>query len=178
MRCRAIVLAFAISIASAAANAALTTTIDIGKVTCSQYLAMPPALSSKFSAWMSGWHSYQNRRTFVDFSLHQTNIKNVKAWCQSNLSEGVLVGSNKTIGLDARAGAMLDFNTITCGDWLSYPPEDRDFVSYFMSGYYNAAANNDLFDYNRLQRNSRKVAAYCQKKKSRTLPTAIQNSAG
>ena len=79
-------------IVPAVANAALTTTIDIGKITCSQYLAMPPALSSKFSAWMSGWFSYRNRRTFVEFGLHQTNVTNLKAWCQSNPSESVMVG--------------------------------------------------------------------------------------
>ena len=98
MRCKLIILTFSISIVPAVANAALTTTIDIGKITCSQYLAMPPALSSKFSAWMSGWFSYRNRRTFVDFGLHQTNITNVKAWCQSNPSESVMVGLPKAIG--------------------------------------------------------------------------------
>jgi hypothetical protein len=46
-----------------------------------------------------------------------------------------------------------------------------------MSGYFSSAANNDVLDYNRLQRNSRKVAAYCEQKKSHTLPTAIQKSA-
>ena len=178
MRRSLIALAFAISIVPAAANAALTTTIDIGKVTCSQYLAMPPALSSKFSAWMSGWYSYRNRRTFVDFGLHRTNIKNVKAWCQSNPRESVMVGSTKDDRLNRPAGATLDFNKITCGDWLGYAPEDRDFVSYFMSGYYNAAANTDVFDYNRLQRNFRTVVASCEQKKSRTLPTAIRNSGG
>ena len=40
MRCKLIILTFAISIVPAVANAALTTTIDIGKITCSQYLAM------------------------------------------------------------------------------------------------------------------------------------------
>lgn len=178
MRRSLIALAFAISIVPTAANAAPTATIDIGKVTCSQYLAMPPALSSKFSAWMSGWHSYRNRRTFVDFDLHRSNSKNVKAWCQSNPREAVLVGSPNVIGATAGTGATLDFNKLTCGDWLGYTPEDQDFVSYFMSGYYNAAANNDVFDYNRLQRNFRKAVAYCEKKKSRTLPTAIQNSGG
>ena len=48
MRCKLVILTFAISIVPAVAT--LTTTIDIGKITCSQYLAMPPALSSKFSA--------------------------------------------------------------------------------------------------------------------------------
>lgn len=177
MRCRLIILAFAISVVPAVTNAAPTTTIDIGKITCSQYLAMPPALSGKFSAWMSGWFSYQNRRTFVDFALHQANITNVKGWCQSNPDEIVIVGLRKAIGSSAPAGAILNFNKITCGNWLGYTPDNRDFVTYFMSGYFSSAATNKVLDYNRLQRDSRKVAAYCEKKKSHTLPTAIQKSA-
>jgi hypothetical protein len=177
MRCKLIVLAFAISIAAAAAHAAPTTTIDIGKVTCGQYLAMQPSLATKFSAWMSGWFSYRNRKTFVDFDVHRANIASVKTWCQSNPNETVTVGLPKAIGSTLPAGDKLDFNKITCGDWLGYAPEDRDFVRYFMSGYYGSAANNDVFDFNRLQRNSRKVAAYCEKKKSNTLPTAIQKGA-
>jgi hypothetical protein len=75
------------------------------------------------------------------------------------------------------AQIKLDMNKITCGDWLGYSPTDRDFVRYFMSGYYNAAAKNNVLDYNRLERNSAKVVAYCKKRKNDTLPTAIQKSA-
>ena len=46
-----------------------------------------------------------------------------------------------------------------------------------MSGYYSAAANNDVLDYNRLQKNSAKVMAYCKKHKPDTLPTAIKKAA-
>jgi acid stress chaperone HdeB len=77
----------------------------------------------------------------------------------------------------AAAQIKLDMNQITCGDWLGYDPADRDFVRFFMSGYYNAAANNNVLDYNRLQKNSAKVMAYCKKRKSDTLPTAIKKSA-
>ena len=73
----------------------------------------------------------------------------------------------------ATAQIKLDMNKVTCGDWLGYSRADRDFVRYFMSGYYNAAAKNNVLDYNR----SAKVIAYCKKRKSDTLPTAIQKSA-
>ena len=115
MRFRSIILTFAILIVPAFAREALATTVDIRSITCSEYLAMPAAPSSKFSAWMSGWFSYRNRRTFVDFGLHQTNITNVKAWCQSNPSESVMVGLPKAIGSTAPVGATLDFNKMTCG---------------------------------------------------------------
>ena len=77
----------------------------------------------------------------------------------------------------AEAQIKLDMNKITCGDWLGYGPADRDFVRSFMSGYYNAAANSSVLDYSRLQKNSAKVMAYCKKRKSDTLPTAIKKSA-
>ena len=96
MRCGLISLTFAISIVPVVANAQVT--IDMGKITCGQYLAMPPSQSDNFSAWMSGWFSYQNRRTFVDLALHQQNIANVKAWCQSHPAESVMYGLQQAVG--------------------------------------------------------------------------------
>ena len=146
MKCRLIGLTFAISMVPIVANAQVT--IDMGKITCSQYLAMPQSQSDNFSAWMSGWFSY--------------------------VLAVILIGAGSA---PAAAQIKLDLNKITCGDWLGYAPADRDFVRYFMSGYYNAAANNNVLDYNRLQKNSEKVVAYCKKRKTDTLPTAIQKSA-
>jgi hypothetical protein len=89
----------------------------------------------------------------------------------------VVVGLLAAASAPASAQIKLDMNKITCGDWLSYGPSDRDFVRFFMSGYYNAAANNDVLDYNRLEKNSAKVMAFCKKRKSDTLPTAIKKAA-
>jgi hypothetical protein len=96
MRCRFIGLTLAISMLPVVANAQLT--IDMGKITCGQYLAMSPSQSDNFSAWMSGWFSYQNRRTFVDLALHQQNIANVKAWCQYHPAESVMYGLQQAVG--------------------------------------------------------------------------------
>jgi HdeA/HdeB family protein len=96
MRLRLISAAFAISLLPVTANAQLT--IDMGAFTCGQYLAMTPAMSRDFSAWMSGWFSYQTRRTFVDVALHQTNIANLKAWCQYHPQESVMAGLQRGIG--------------------------------------------------------------------------------
>ena len=176
MRCRFLLLALVL-VSSALASEARATTADIRSITCGEYLAMSAAPSSKFSAWMTGWFSYESRRTFVDFDLHRANVTSVRAWCQSNPTASVMVGLEKSIGVNAVPTATLDFNKITCGTWLAYGPADQDFVRYFMSGYYNAAASNSVLDYDRLQRNSAAVVAYCKKNKSRTLPTAIQNRA-
>ncbi len=177
MRSRLNILAFAILIVPAFGGEALATAVDIRSITCSEYLAMPTAPSSKFSAWMSGWFSYESRRTFVDFDLHRANVASVRGWCQSNPSASVMVAVEKSIGVAALPNATLDFNKITCGTWLGYGPADQDFVRYFMSGYYSATASNSVLDYDRLQKNSGAVVAYCKKNGSRTLPTAIQNRA-
>ena len=73
------------------------------------------------------------------------------------------------------AQILVDMNQITCGRWLAYSPEERDFVRFWMSGYYNAAANSNVLNYDRFQRNSAKITAYCKKNKPKTLPTAIKN---
>ena len=77
--------------------------------------------------------------------------------------------------LPSAAQINIDMNKITCGAWLGYSPEERDFVRFWMSGYYNSAANSKILNYDRFQKNSVKVAAYCKSHKSKTLPTAIKN---
>jgi HdeA/HdeB family len=79
--------------------------------------------------------------------------------------------------LPIAAQVNVNMNQMTCKDWLGYSPESQNFVRYWMSGYYNAAANSNVLDYDRLQRNSAKILAHCKKHKSDTLPTAIKKAA-
>lgn len=96
MKLRLISAAFAISLLPAAANAQVT--IDMGAFTCAQYLAMPPGMSRDFSAWMSGWFSYQSRRTFVDVLLHQKNIASVQSWCRRRPQANVMSALQAALG--------------------------------------------------------------------------------
>ena len=96
MRLPLIGLTFAILLLPVTASAQIT--INMANITCGQYLAMPPAQSRDFSSWMSGWFSYQTRRTFVDLGLHQQNIANLKAWCQRYPQESVMNGLQRAIG--------------------------------------------------------------------------------
>jgi len=73
------------------------------------------------------------------------------------------------------AQIAVDMNQITCGRYLGYSPEERDFVRFWMSGYYNAAANSSVLNYERFQKNSAKIMTYCKKNRAKTLPTAIKN---
>jgi HdeA/HdeB family len=95
MKLRLISTAFAVSLIPVAANAQV---ISMDALTCSEYLAMPPAASRDFSAWMSGWYSYQTRRTFVDVAAHQKNIANYKSWCQYHPQASVMEALQSAIG--------------------------------------------------------------------------------
>ena len=96
MKLRLIGIAFALSLLPVTANAQVT--IDMGAFTCGQYLAMPPAMSTNFSAWMSGWYSYQTRKTFVDVLAHQKNIASLKSWCQYHPQVSVMSALQSAIG--------------------------------------------------------------------------------
>src|SRR5262249_38109955 len=89
----------------------------------------------------------------------------------------IAVAISGAASLTASGPGKLDMNKICCGDWLAYDPESQNFVRFFMSGYYNASRGSHLLDYNRLQKNSQKVLAYCKKHRPETLPPAIQKPA-
>ena len=72
--------------------------IDMNRVTCAQYLAMPEQDSKTFSAWMSGWFNQKTGYTRVDLGTYARNVANVKAWCQSNPKETVMAGLERAIG--------------------------------------------------------------------------------
>ena len=96
MRARLIGLTFAMSILPVAANAQIT--VQMADVRCDQYLGMPIAQQQKFSAWMSGWFSYQTRTPWVDLLAYRQNIANVKAWCQRYPNEKVMSGLKEATG--------------------------------------------------------------------------------
>jgi len=96
MKLRSISAAFAVLLLPAAANAQVT--IDMSALTCDQYLAMSPARSRDFSAWMSGWYSYETRRRVVDVLAHQKNIAGIKSWCQSRPQASIMNALQSTVG--------------------------------------------------------------------------------
>jgi hypothetical protein len=66
--------------------------IDMGRVTCADYLAMPPETSTDFSAWMSGWFSQKSGSVSVDLDAYRHNVDSVKAWCAQNKASSVMGG--------------------------------------------------------------------------------------
>jgi hypothetical protein len=87
-------LTLAAAMPPAVAHAQLS--IDMSRVTCAQYLAMAPAQSADFSAWMSGWFNQKNGYVFVDLNAYARNVANVKSWCASNPAETVMAGLQRS----------------------------------------------------------------------------------
>jgi hypothetical protein len=87
-----LVLCLTLVAAMASAVAHAQVSIDMSRVTCEQYLALPPAQSADFSAWMSGWFNQKNGYVFVDLNAYARNVANVKSWCASNPAQTVMAG--------------------------------------------------------------------------------------
>jgi HdeA/HdeB family len=83
-------LAVACAIAPATAYAQVK--IDMTKVTCSQYLALPPDQAKLFSAWMSGWFNQKNGYAWIDLNAYAKNVANVKEWCATYPDQLVMNG--------------------------------------------------------------------------------------
>ena len=66
--------------------------IDMTKVTCSQYLALPPDQFSMFSAWMSGWFNQKNGYAWIDLNAYAKNVANIKQWCATYPDQLVMNG--------------------------------------------------------------------------------------
>jgi hypothetical protein len=66
--------------------------IDMSRVTCAEYLAMPGPQSESFSAWLSGWFNQKKGYAWIDLDAYQRNVSNVKSWCTINPNQTVMAG--------------------------------------------------------------------------------------
>jgi hypothetical protein len=64
--------------------------IDMMRVTCAQYLALPPDQSAKFSAWMSGWFNQRSGYAWIDLNRYAQNVVAVKGWCTVHPDQSVM----------------------------------------------------------------------------------------
>ncbi len=72
--------------------------IDMGTLTCGDYLAMSPDMEKVFSAWMSGWFNQKKGYTTVNVDAYRKNVANVKAWCASNPKSSLMGGLQAATG--------------------------------------------------------------------------------
>jgi len=72
--------------------------IDMSRVTCADYLALPPAQSKNFSAWMSGWVNQKAGYAWVDLNAYERNVASVKQWCALNPQATVMSALQRAVG--------------------------------------------------------------------------------
>jgi hypothetical protein len=70
--------------------------IDMRRITCADYLAMPADDATLTSAWLSGWFNQKMGYTTVDLNAYARNVENVTKWCGSNPKETVMSGLERS----------------------------------------------------------------------------------
>ena len=56
--------------------------IDMSRITCSEYFALPPNQARMLAAWMSGWFNQKMGYVWVDLDAYARNVANVRLWCE------------------------------------------------------------------------------------------------
>jgi hypothetical protein len=64
--------------------------VDMTRITCGEYVSLPPEQSRLFSAWMSGWFNQKTGYAWVDLNAYERNIANVKQYCAMNPRDTVM----------------------------------------------------------------------------------------
>jgi hypothetical protein len=154
-------------------------TIDMSRITCADYLAMPPDRSEIFSAWGSGWYNQRFGYLTVGFADFERNVASVKQWCTSNPQRTIMAALEQSPPQPAPPGGQIkvDMSLITCKQYLSSDAQRRQMIAYWMSGYFRASRNDPVFNFQRFANNRRAVEAYCKKRGGETVMSAIQRSA-
>jgi len=153
-------------------------TLDMTRVTCADYLALPPDRSEIFSAWMSGWFNQRNGFISVGLSDFQRNVASVKQWCTTARTATIMAALEQARIAAAPGGQVkIDMSLMTCKQYTSADAERQLMVASWMSGYFRAAKDQPVFEFERFNANRKRVAAYCKKNGGETVMSAIQKSA-
>jgi hypothetical protein len=155
-------------------------TIDMSRITCANYLAMPPEQTSTFSAWMSGWYNHKWGYISVGLNDFARNIASIKQFCTTSPQETIMAALNRAVQQPAPATGQIkiDMSLITCKQYLGSDAERKKMIGAWMSGYLRASTNQTIFDFQKFANNKRSVGNYCKKRSGETLMSAIQKSTG
>ncbi len=176
---RKLILGLALAAAITPGTSQAQMTLDMTRVTCADYLAMPPDRADIFSAWMSGWFNQRFGYVSVGMNDFERNIASVKQWCTMNQQRTIIAALEQSPPQPGPAGAQvkIDMSLITCKQYLAGDARAQQMIGYWMSGYFRASKNQPVFDFQRFANNKRAVADYCKKRGGETLMSAIQKSA-
>ena len=153
-------------------------TLDMTRITCADYLAMPPSQSATFAAWMSGWFNYKFGYVSVGLDDFARNVASVKQWCTSSPGATVMAALDRSVPQPVAGGQIkVDMSLITCKQYLSSDADRKNMIAAWMSGYFRASRAQPVLDFQRFASNRTAVSRYCSKRGGETLMSAIQKSA-
>jgi hypothetical protein len=78
----------------------------------------------------------------------------------------------------ANAQTSVDVAKVTCDQWVLYKIANPDYITMWLSGYYNAKLNNTVVDLEGLKEDASKVRDYCRAHPQTTLMQAVQTVVG
>jgi hypothetical protein len=154
-------------------------TIDMTKVTCANYLAMPPDQASVFSAWMSGWFNQRFGYISVGLGDYAKNVASVRQWCTTSPRETIMAALERSHPQPGPVTGQVkvDMSLISCRQLLGSDTERQEMIAAWMSGYFRASTNQPVFDFQRYANNKKSVAKYCKTHGNETVMSAIRRSA-
>ncbi len=77
----------------------------------------------------------------------------------------------------ASAQVVIQMDQITCQQYMDADPERQALVGSWLSGYYSASKNLNMFQARYFKRNKEKGMAYCKKHKTDTLMSVMEKVA-
>jgi hypothetical protein len=153
-------------------------TVDMSRVTCAEYLAMPPDQARTFAAWTSGW--FNNRWGYVTVGMNDfaKNSASVRQWCTTSPRESVMASLERSIPQPGPMSGQVkvDMSLVTCRQYLSSDAERQEMIAAWMSGYFLASRGQSIFDFQKFANNKRAVGNFCKKRGGETIMSAIQKT--
>jgi hypothetical protein len=175
---RKLICAMALAATFVPATTHAQMTLDMSRITCADYLAMPADRSEIFSAWMSGWFNQRFGYVSVGFDDFARNVASVKQWCTMNPQRTVMASLEQSPIQPSTGGQIkVDMSLITCRQYLGSDAARQQMIAYWMSGYFRASRNQPVFDFQRFANNKRALARQCKKSGGESVMSAIQNIA-
>jgi hypothetical protein len=91
-------------------------TLDMTRITCADYLAMPPIQARTFSAWMSGWFNQRFGYITVGLGDFARNVASVRDWCTTSPGATVMAALERSFPQPGPISGQIkiDMSLITC----------------------------------------------------------------
>jgi acid stress chaperone HdeB len=94
---RTLGILFAMTAALVATGAKAQTTIDVTKISCSEYLFDKIAPSKSIAVWLNGYYNGMQHNTVIDLDRMDQNIDKIEDFCRLHLQTTVMDAAKTTL---------------------------------------------------------------------------------